>query len=251
MVAAAIGGSAVLGAATQLAGGSQQQSADSQAANQQYAMYQQMRSDLMPYMNTGANANTQLGNLTGINPGGNPLTSPLLSPIKMDQATLEQTPGYQFNLSQGLKATQNAAAARGLGSSGAALKGAASYATGLADSTYQNQFSNAVTNQTNQFNRLMGLTQLGQTSAAGVGSAGITTGQGMASNIVSGGNAAAGSLVGAGNSLGNIGQSYLLNNLTGGSLFGNSGSGSAFASPIMGSNGFGSSGVAPTGDFYG
>ena len=36
-------------------------------------------------------------------------------PPQMTQAQLEQTPGYQFTLAQGLKATQSAAAAHGLG----------------------------------------------------------------------------------------------------------------------------------------
>jgi hypothetical protein len=67
------------------------------------------------------------------------------APAMMTQEQLEKTPGYQFTLAQGLKATQNAAAARGLGISGAALKGAADYATGLADKTYQNQFANSQT----------------------------------------------------------------------------------------------------------
>jgi hypothetical protein len=57
------------------------------------------------------------------------------------QAQLEATPGYKFTLQQGLESVQNSAAARGLGSSGAALKGAATYVTGLADQTYQNNFN--------------------------------------------------------------------------------------------------------------
>ena len=59
-------------------------------------------------------------------------------------AYLEQTPGYQFTLQQGLESTQNGAAARGLGTSGAANKAAASYATGLANDTYQNQFQDTL-----------------------------------------------------------------------------------------------------------
>lgn len=51
-------------------------------------------------------------------------------------AQLAATPGYQFTLQQGLESTQNAAAARGLGVSGAALKAASNYATGLAQQTY-------------------------------------------------------------------------------------------------------------------
>ena len=63
------------------------------------------------------------------------------APGRMSQAELEETPGYQFARSQGLQSVQNSAAARGLGVSGAALKGAATFATGLADQTYQQQFA--------------------------------------------------------------------------------------------------------------
>ena len=56
------------------------------------------------------------------------------------QAQLAQTPGYQFELQQGEEATNNSAAARGLSSSGAALKGADAYANNLADTNYQNNY---------------------------------------------------------------------------------------------------------------
>jgi hypothetical protein len=140
------------------------------------------------------------------------MTSELIKPITMDQATLEKTPGYQFNLTQGLKATQNAAAARGLGISGAALKGAANYATGLADSTYQNQFNNAVTNQANAFNRLLSMSGQGQTAVETLGNAGLGVGGNIAGNTIGAGNATAGGLVGAGNSLGNAYGNYQANN---------------------------------------
>jgi hypothetical protein len=87
------------------------------------------------------------------------------APPPMTQAQLEATPGYQFNLSQGLKATQSAAAAKGLGVSGAALKGASTYATGLADSTYQNQFNNAQQIYSDLFNNA----QTGYTDAFNTG----------------------------------------------------------------------------------
>jgi hypothetical protein len=75
----------------------------------------------------------------------------------INESTLENTPGYQFTLGQGLESTQSSAAARGLASSGAALKGAASYATGLADSTYQNQY-NDLLNTAGGYNTLAGTT---------------------------------------------------------------------------------------------
>jgi hypothetical protein len=112
---------------------------------------------------------------------------------------LAQTPGYQFTLDQGLRATQSSAAARGLGMSGAAMRGAADYASGKASETYnqqltnainiygqglnrydkqlagytagnaqfQNQFENYWKNQANPFGLNLDLAKLGQAAAAG------------------------------------------------------------------------------------
>ena len=217
--AAIIGGGMALSAGASMMGSNAAADAQTSAANSanavQMAMFNKTQQNLQPYMDLG-----QQG-ITGLT---NNLTD-LTSPVTMDQATLEQTPGYQFNLQQGLKSTENSATARGLGVSGAAQKGAAAYATGLADSTYQNQFNNAVTNQTNTFNRLMGLTNIGQASAAGVSSAGQQTASNIGSNTIGAGNAQAANYLNMGNSVGglanNAGSAYMLNNLTSGkSLFG-------------------------------
>lgn len=158
MVAAAIGASAVAGlAGSALQAGSAGKAGAEAAAAQRYAadlqmaQYQQTRGDLQPFF---TNAQNQLPALTAL--AGQTQTALTGAynnaqahiPGQMTQASLEATPGYQFNLSQGLKAVQNSAAARGLGVSGTALKGAAQFGTGLADSTYQNQFAN----QQQQFN---------------------------------------------------------------------------------------------------
>lgn len=158
-VATAVIGSAVIGAGAQIIGANsaadaQRDSADKSIAMQQQ-QYQQTRTDLAPYRAIGETATgemtTRLKDLT--------------SPIVMDQAALEKTPGYQFNLTQGQRGVTNSSAARGLASSGAALKGAAAFATGLADNTYQQQFNNANTNQTNAYTRLKGLIDTGTTAA--------------------------------------------------------------------------------------
>ena len=102
----------------------------------------------LPYITAGQSAlGTQQDLINDYNGEMVPYMQQLAAatPKPMTEANLVQTPGYQFNLSQGLESTQNSAAARGLGVSGAAMKGAATYATGLADSTYQNQFNNQQT----------------------------------------------------------------------------------------------------------
>ncbi|MGV0879437.1 DNA transfer protein p32 [Martelella sp. FLE1502] len=199
MVATAIVGSAVVGAGASMAASSKQAKATDKASDQQLAMYSQTREDLYPYRNLGEYGKNMLS----------AQIDSLSSPIVMDQATLEKTPGYQFNLYQGLKSTQNSAAARGLGSSGAALKGAAAYATGLADSTYQNQFNNALVNKQNAYNMLTGITNIGQNAAAQTGSFGTQTAQSVGQNTIAGGTAQAAGMVGAANSLGNGVSNYL------------------------------------------
>lgn len=136
------------------------------------------------------------------------------------------TPGYQFTLGQGLKAAQNSASARGLGASGAALKGAETYATGLADSTYNDTFNrNLSTFKTNyssaadNVNRLLGVAGLGENAAAQTGSAGTAAANSMAGTITGAGNASAAGTVASSNALGgalnSAGSSLLLNQLLG------------------------------------
>lgn len=221
MPAAAIAVAGVASAGASVIGASKQAKAASKAADSQMAMYQQTREDLLPYNEAGQLA---LNKLTG---RLDELTSPI--PLQlMDQAALEKTPGYQFNLAQGMKGVQNSAAARGLGSSGAALKGAATFATGLADSTYQNQFNNAlskwntdVANQNNAYNRLLGVSTLGQSAAAQTGAYATQTGQNVGNSLIQGGNAQAAGINGAANALSNGVNSYIgYNYLTKGGMYG-------------------------------
>jgi hypothetical protein len=184
-VGTAIIGASVVGAGASIYGATKAASAQEQAANTAANEAQQQfdvtQSNLAPYRQIGGTASDQLTQMLPT----------LTAPVVMNEAALKQTPGYQFNLTQGLKSVQNSAAARGLGVSGAALKGASTFATGLADSTYQNQFSNAVTNQTNAYNRLAGLVNTGEAAAAGNVPAAATTGAVQANAAIQGGNAAA------------------------------------------------------------
>lgn len=191
-----------------------QQKSAQQANQVNWDMFNQIQQNLAPYLNLGKSATNQLS-------GALPTVA---QPFNMTQDQLEQTPGYQFTLGQGLKSVQNSAAARGLGSSGAALKGAANYATGLADNTYQNQFNNYWTNALNKYNMQLGnynalsnQVGIGENAAAGLGNTGSQVAQTVGSNIVGAGNAAAAGQVGVANALGgaanNAGNLYYTNNL--------------------------------------
>jgi hypothetical protein len=217
--AAAIAGSAVIGGATSLIGSSMAADASKDAADLQNQRYATTRGDLSPYFQPGYNALNDAYGLARLGPtGGGPdyLSQAAGNlPGRMTQAELEATPGYQFDLREGLKAVQSSAAARGLGVSGASLKGAANFATGLANKTYLDQFNvgqkrfedylNLNTGQqgnvTNSFNRLNAIAGMGANAAAGLG----TTGAGLANTagnyINQGGLASAAGLQGVGNAV--------------------------------------------------
>lgn len=111
-------------------------------------LYGTAKSAFDPYLASGKVGADTVSALLG-GPGADPAQI---------QATLESMPGYQFALTQGLRSTQNSFAAKGLGSSGAAMRGAADYSQGLASTTYNMLFANA-----------MAASQLGETAAEGLG----------------------------------------------------------------------------------
>lgn len=132
------------------------------ASRTQMQMFEETKKLLAPYVNWGTEGIEQLKSAM-------PYLTSRFDPT-MEQ--LQQTPGYQFALDQGLKATQNGYAAKGLGVSGSALKGAADYATGLASQTYQQQFQNDLAQKGQIFNMLLNPVQIGAGAASGQGQLG-------------------------------------------------------------------------------
>lgn len=170
----------------------------SKAADTQLAMFNTINGQEAPFRTFGQNQLGPLGNLLSGNPA-------------QVNAQLEQMPGYQFALTQGLKSVQNGATARGLGVSGAAQKAAASYATGLASQTYQNQVQNLLAGAT-----------LGQDAAAQTGVAGTA----LAGNA-GGFQAGAAGALGAGfqGAASSFATPYYMNAFGGGSGYGVPGTG--------------------------
>lgn len=212
-VAVAVIGSAVVGGAVSAYSANRAASAQTRAADKAAGIaqdqYERTRADLAPYRDAGGRATTELEQRL----------PHLTSPIELTQEWLENTPGYQFTRTQGLKSVQNSAAARGLGVSGAALKGAATFATGLADQTYKTQFDVENTNRTNAYNRLMGLVQVGQNAATGTGVLGEKAAGTSASAAMAAGNAQASGINAMGNAVsraaGDIGGYYTYRGLYG------------------------------------
>jgi hypothetical protein len=89
-------------------------------------------------------------------------------------------PGYAFRMSEGLKALDRQAAARGGLISGGALKAAERYGQDLGSQEYTNAFNRYQTNRANQLNPLQSITGAGQTAtnqlASAAGNYGVNAG---------------------------------------------------------------------------
>lgn len=207
--AGSIGGGLISASGAE-SGAATQAAAQNRAADLQMQQFQQTQQTLSPFVNVGtsgiAGLNSQIAS------GRNALNSAFTNaqnaiPQPMTQSQLVNTPGYAFQLAQGLQSTQAAAAARGLGLSGSSLKAASTYATGLANSNYQTQFNNAQTiygDQSNQFsnqfnaqnalyNQALQPVTLGENAAATTGYIGQNAAGQAGANI-----AGAGASLGAG-----------------------------------------------------
>jgi hypothetical protein len=125
----------------------------------------------------------------------------------MDQFT--QDPGYAFRLSEGMKALDRTAAARGGLLSGATLKGAQRYGQEMGSQEYMNAFNRYQTERNAQLNPLQSLAGVGQTATGALTNAaqqfGAQTGQNLqdigtarASGYLGGQNALSGALGQAG-----------------------------------------------------
>lgn len=108
-------------------------------------------------------------------------------------------PGYAWRLQQGTQTVQNTGAAGSGARSGNALRSLMDYGQGAASQEYGAAFDRFQTQQGNIYQRLLGLTNLGQNAAAGVGAQGVQTASTVGGNIVGAGNAAAAGRIGAAN----------------------------------------------------
>lgn len=190
--AAALIGAGVTGAAT-IGSGILSSNAASSAADKANATQRQAlevsRADLEPWRTAGQTALTGVQNAAGLN--GQPGYDAALS-------AFHTSPGYQFQLDQGLRAVDAGAAAQGFGRSGAVLKAEQTFGTGLADKEF-----------TDYYNRLFDLSKLGESAATGSATATQNTGTGIAQTDLSEGSAQASIYGNEAKGIGNTVNSYL------------------------------------------
>lgn len=196
---------ALIGSSAAKTAAQEQQQSAQQALDFQKQVYGTQQSNLAPYMTAG---NTALSSLmTGFSNGTfGPGSIPAFTAPTAAQA--EATPGYQFNLQQGLKSVDEGAAARGGLQTGGTIKAEQNYGAGLASSTYQNTFSNALSQynaalsgQAQNFNQLAGVADIGLGAATGVNQAGTAAASNISQLMTAQGNAAAAGTVGSANAI--------------------------------------------------
>ena len=131
-----------------------------------------------PFRQGGINALNRMQDLLGLSsnrkaPGYGSLSK------NFTMADFQADPGYAFRMSEGLKALDRQAAARGGLISGGALKAAQGYGQDLASQEYMNAFNRFQTNRTNLLNPLQAMTGTGQTATTTLSQAG----QNMGTNV--------------------------------------------------------------------
>lgn len=184
----------VLGAAGTLVGASIGSSASKKASKAQIAAQQAAideqrrqfdltRQDLAPYRETGVSALSALAKLYGVGAPGSAATP--------DYSAFQNSPDYQFALSEGLKSVQGGAAARGGLYSGNAMRALQERGAGIASQNVGNYAS-----------RLAQLAGIGQGTAVQQGQLGAQY-SGSVGNLLAGqGDARASGIVGSTNAIG-------------------------------------------------
>jgi hypothetical protein len=166
----------IIPAAASLIGGSQQADAAQEAANAtaaatdratalQRQIYQEEVARQKPFYDVGVNALPEL------------VAASKYTPFGMNQ--FKADPGYAFRLSEGQKALERTAAARGGLLSGGTLKAATRYGQDMGSQEYTNAFNRYQAEREARLRPLQSLTGMGQTTSQQISA----SGQNMAGNI--------------------------------------------------------------------
>lgn len=192
-IAAAIVGSAAIGAISARSAGKAQANAANRAADLQQEQFERQVELQAPWRQAGERA---LGKLEAASE---------YTPFGMGQ--FQADPGYAFRLAEGQKALDRQAAARGGLISGGALKAAQRFGQEMGSQEYQNAFNRYQAERQARLGPLQSLAGVGQTSVNALGQAGQNYASGMGEALGAGAQARASGYMGAANAIGGgIGQ---------------------------------------------
>lgn len=188
MIPAAIIGSSLLGSSSAESAASTQAAASDRAAQLQKEMFDKQVELSEPWRKAGETALNRL--------------IPLVTDYKsfgMDQ--FQADPGYGFRLSEGQKALERSAAARGGLLSGATGKALTRYGQEMGSQEYTNAFNRYQAERQARLAPLQSLAGVGQTTAQQIGQAGQTMASNVGEAIGTGAAARASGYVGSANAL--------------------------------------------------
>lgn len=188
--------SSVIGADAAGDAAATQAAAADRAAQLQNEQYKQTREDQMPWLEAGRGALNKL--------------IPLSDYTKFGMDQFQADPGYAFRLSEGQKALDRSAAARGGLISGSALKAAQRYGQDMGSQEYQNAFNRYQAERQAQLGPLQSLAGVGQTTAQNLGTAGAANASAVGNYLTGGAAAQAAGMVGQANAI-NSGLGTYLN----------------------------------------
>jgi len=195
---ALIAGSSALGALGSIAGARAMSNANQAIGDSNYRIFQQQQALQEPWRQAG---------ITALNK----LQSPEMqyTPFTADKFT--QDPGYAFRLSEGMKALDRTAAARGGLLSGATLKGAQRFNQDLASQEYQNAFNRYNTDYNMRLGPLQTLAGYGQSATNNLTNTTGAYGANQAETLANRGNINASSYLNAANAFAQGASQYLRN----------------------------------------
>ena len=215
-------GSGLIGSSAAGSAASQQANAANQATQTQLDMFNQTVGREQPFVTGGQNALAQLQQLLGMGVNGTgTATSPILQMLgiggtggtgvgNINPTTFQGSPGYQYQLQQGLGAVTNANAAPGIG--GNALRQLQQTGQGLANQNWSNYLGQASGAWQQLLSQLSGIAGLGQNAAGNLGNTATQVGGQIGGNTIGAGNALAAGTVGSASAIGG-GINGALNNI--------------------------------------
>jgi hypothetical protein len=187
-----------------MAGNAAQSAADTQAASADKAtalqreMYLKNLELNAPFREAGLTAQNKLLDYLGLSKNtGAAGYGAATGPFTMDK--FQADPGYAFRLSEGIKALNANAAARGGLISGNALKAATAYGQNMGSEEYQNAFNRYYKEREALLNPVQSLAGVGQTTSQALGNAGQTYATNAGTDINAAGAARASGYLGTAN----------------------------------------------------
>ena len=197
-VAAAIGGSAIIGAYSANKAAQTQADAMQQSAAMQKQMFDVQNEQQKLYREAGYSALSDISNMKPY----------LTHQFGQEDFQAGIDPSYNFRLQQGNLATSNLLNSSGGLVGGNALQGLTNYGQNAASQEYGNAFNRYQTQRSNIYNNLASIAGLGQTSLGQTGQLSGQTAAGVGSAITGAGSAIGAGQIAAGNALSSGMQTY-------------------------------------------